>query len=60
MPAYSWRVATMWSPDEHSASTVVVSAPMPEANAIASTSSERPAPSSSAIACSNERTVGLA
>ena len=59
MPAYSWRAATMWSPDEQSASTVDAIAPMPEPNAIASTSSS-PAPSSSAIACSKERTVGFA
>ncbi len=55
MPAYSWRWATMWLPLEQSANTVDASAPMPDANANASS-----APSSSAIASSNERTVGFA
>ncbi len=54
VPAYSWRWATMWSPLEQIASTVDASAPMPDANANASS-----APSSSAIASSNERTVGF-
>ena len=54
VPAYSWRWATMWLPVEQSANTVDASAPMPDANA-----SDSSAPSSSAIACSNELTVGF-
>ncbi len=54
VPAYSWRWATMWLPVEHSANTVEAIAPMPDANA-----SDSSAPSSSAIASSNERTVGF-
>ncbi len=45
----------MWLPAPHSASTTVEIAPIPEANA-----SDDSAPSSSAIASSNDRTVGLA
>ena len=55
VPAYNWRWATMWSPLEQSANTTVASAPIPEANA-----SESSAPSSDAIASSNDRTVGFA
>ena len=54
VPAYNWRCATMWSPDEHSASTTLAMAPIPDAKASASS-----APSNVAIASSNERTVGL-
>ncbi len=45
----------MWSPAEHRASTVEAMAPMPDPKARASS-----APSSSAMASSNARTVGLA
>ena len=45
----------MWSPAEHSARTVEAMAPIPDAKASASS-----APSSSATASSNARTVGLA
>ena len=45
----------MWSPAEHSASTVEAMAPMPDPNASASS-----APSRSAMASSNARTVGFA
>ena len=55
VPAYSWRCATMWSPVEHRAKITVATAPIPDANASASS-----APSSAAIASSNDRTVGLA
>ena len=54
VPAYSWRWATMWLPDEQSAKTVEAIAPIPDANA-----SDSSAPSSSDIACSNDRTVGF-
>ena len=55
MPAYSCFWVTMWLPLEHRAKIVDASAPMPDANA-----SDSSAPSSSATARSNERTVGLA
>ena len=45
----------MWSPAEHNARIVEEMAPMPEPNASASS-----APSRSATASSNARTVGLA
>ena len=55
VPAYIWRWATTWSPLEHSPNTTEATAPIPDAKARASS-----APSSSAIASSNARTVGLA
>ncbi len=54
MPAYSCRWVTMWLPVEHSAKIVDAMAPMPDANA-----NDSSAPSSSAIASSNDRTVGF-
>ena len=54
VPAYSWRWVTMWSPDEQTASTTVLIAPMPEAKARAASP-----PSNSAMVSSKARTVGF-
>ena len=54
VPAYNWREATTWSPEEHNANSTDEIAPIPEPKASASS-----APSNSVIASSNARTVGF-